>query len=316
MKDITTIGFSEFKKTLTNNDGISYLNFIITLRPNYWIVWRDILMGYLGMFFSLYLSYKLHCYGIAPILTIIFGAIFIGYFFAYVQLFMHEAAHFNISPNHKVNDLLANIFICSWIGMPIKKYRYIHLQHHINIGTTKDTERSYFEVLSLKFILQCIFFIKLIKTFLVYDNTSKKDNSSKKFLFMSIILNCGIIFIIYQCLDFIAVISWLVGILCFFPLFLSVRQILEHRSETAEKNTDYSLLNHGETNRIFKGIFSSTLGGAGFNRHMIHHWEPRISYTNYNELENFLKNSELAQVLESRTTTYIKTFITLFKRSY
>ena len=33
------------------------------------------------------------------------------------------------------------------------------------------------------------------------------------------------------------------------------------------------------------GPLASTLGGAGFNRHLLHHWEPKISYTRFRELE-------------------------------
>jgi hypothetical protein len=70
---------------------------------------------------------------------------------------------------------------------------------------------------------------------------------------------------------------------------------------------------HGAFTRLFKGgIFANTFGGAGFNRHLLHHWEPQVSYTNLPELEAFLETTAMRHIMQQRRTTYRETFCRLF----
>src|SRR5262249_20253088 len=104
-------------------------------------------------------------------------------------------------------------------------------------------------------------------------------------------------------------IGWTVGFLVVFPFFGAVRQVLEHRDEKADSSVDYAQTPHGPINRLFgDGPLASTLGGAGFNRHLIHHWEPQISYTRLREVERFLLETSAAEDLRRRQTTYWRTF--------
>lgn len=316
-ENFITSDFLKVKSTLVDKNNQLYSNFINSLHPNYFIVWRDIFFGYFFLILSLFLSNILHGFGLPYYITFIIGSISVGYWFAYINLFMHEAAHFNIVKNRKINDILANVFICVWVGMNINKYRFIHLQHHSNLGTVKDTERSYFEPLTIRFFLKGIFLYKLVKTFLNYDKVQIPKNKMGKNIYNLLISIIIHLFIIICCFIFIgygAVISWIIGVICFFPLFLSLRQVLEHRSETAGKDISYDKVEHGETNRIFKNsIFSLSFGGAGFNKHLLHHWEPKLSYTNLPKLEIFLRNTKIAIIIEKNTTTYTKTFFNIFQ---
>jgi hypothetical protein len=91
----------------------------------------------------------------------------------------------------------------------------------------------------------------------------------------------------------------------FFPFFATLRQVLEHRSATAVAGCDFRRLPHGALTRLFgDGIVASTFGGAGFNRHLLHHWEPQVSYTRLRELESFLLRTRAAPILDGRRTTY------------
>jgi fatty acid desaturase len=106
--------------------------------------------------------------------------------------------------------------------------------------------------------------------------------------------------------------AWTLGTLSVLPLLVSLRQLLEHRSEGADASCDYSMQDHGAVNRLFgDGPIASTLGGAGFNRHLLHHWEPQISYTRLRELEMYLRRTGAADEIQQRQSTYIQTFWTL-----
>ena len=58
-------------------------------------------------------------------------------------------------------------------------------------------------------------------------------------------------------------------------------------------------------------VFSRTFGGAGFNRHLLHHIEPQVSYTRYDALEDWLMNTSIAPALDVRRASYVRTFAAL-----
>ena len=73
--------------------------------------------------------------------------------------------------------------------------------------------------------------------------------------------------------------------------------------------TDYRRSDHGAFTRLFgDGFFASSFGAAGFNRHLLHHWEPQVSYTNLAELERFLEKTPMAEIMDRRRAGYAETF--------
>ena len=96
----------------------------------------------------------------------------------------------------------------------------------------------------------------------------------------------------------------------------TVRTILEHRDDLVEATRDCTKVPHGAFTRTFgDGPLASTLGAAGFNRHLLHHWEPQVSYTRLRELEAFLMRTDVAPILERRRSTYVGTFVLLLRAS-
>src|SRR5262249_41176793 len=95
-----------------------------------------------------------------------------------------------------------------------------------------------------------------------------------------------------------AALAWLLGVVMGFPLFAALRQLLEHTSTGADPSTDFRSQDHGAHTRLFEGgVLSKTFGAAGFNRHLLHHWEPQVSYTNLPELERFLEGTEVKSIM-------------------
>jgi hypothetical protein len=98
-----------------------------------------------------------------------------------------------------------------------------------------------------------------------------------------------------------------------FPLLATLRQALEHRDDKARSDIDYAKTDQGAYTRLFgDGWFARTFGGAGFNRHLLHHWEPHVSYTRLADLERFLASTPIAAVMEMRRTSYGEAFRRLF----
>ena len=99
-----------------------------------------------------------------------------------------------------------------------------------------------------------------------------------------------------------------------FPFFGSLRQLLEHRSAAASRHVDYSVAPHGRMTRMFReGPFGSTFGAAGFTRHLLHHWDPSVSYTNLAEVEVFLRGCAAARPHLGKTG-YLRAFGALYGR--
>ena len=162
--------------------GKSYAAFRTTLLPLYTKVLSDIIKGY---FFLLLTSSLVFLSGQTyPSLWWLYipaGSILIGYIAAYIALFIHEAGHYNIHPNKKINDSLATFFLCLPFGLSMKSYRKIHWQHHLHLGTPLDTETSYFNALTKLFILETLTGIHLFRTILKKetDNVLPKNKKSK-----------------------------------------------------------------------------------------------------------------------------------------
>src|SRR5262249_47188483 len=104
-------------------------------------------------------------------------------------------------------------------------------------------------------------------------------------------------------------VAWAAGLLSVYPFFNALRQLLEHRDELADDSVNYAEVAHGRINRLFgDSLLAQAVGGAGFNRHLLHHWEPQVSYTRLADVEAFVLKTDYAELFRSRQTTYPRAF--------
>jgi fatty acid desaturase len=148
-------------------------------------------------------------------------------------------------------------------------------------------------------------------------NTEKSDSSSSTLLFRlyTLAFHAGLLGLLFAAGRWGLVITWVAAMIIVFPLFATIRQLMEHRDIAASGKIDYSKIDHGKVNRLFgNGPLDSSFGAAGFNKHLLHHWDPSISYTCLNEVEKFLTNCpETSAIIHKSKTSYLKTFVALFK---
>jgi fatty acid desaturase len=312
------------KSSILNSKGVKYTDFRATLKPNFAIVWFHVAMGYLALIATLSASIfvQMH-YPTFFYLNIPLAAVLLGYEIAYIQLFIHEAAHFNVALDKKKNDWLANIFFGLMVGLDIQFYRVIHFDHHKHHGTTEDTEKTYFDALNWRFILEAVTGIRVLKVMMNRDEKVKNKHHinaeilarNKKMFFAGAILNLLFISTLAYLGYWQTALAWLGAMGIFFPFFASVRQLLEHRDDHASAEINYNETNHGIKTRMFgEGLLANTFGGAGFNRHLLHHWDPQISYTRLRDVELFLQDSDYQNEVEKNRSTYFSTFKKLFNR--
>jgi fatty acid desaturase len=207
------------------------------------------------------------------------------------------------------------------ILMDVREYRKVHFQHHRALGTVNDSEISYFFPLNLIFFVKGTLGIRLLERWMSYrqwqtkadENRAKTEHrppvgrlSAGRFVPVTgVLAHTLIIAGLLWSGSTAAAAAWIIGMACVFPLLATLRQALEHRNEAASSDIDYARTDHGAYTRLFgTGWFASTFGGAGFNRHLLHHWEPQVSYTRLADLECFLTDTPMAAVMDRRRTSY------------
>lgn len=313
----------QYISSLKDNNGLSYLIFRKKLSPAFYKVWMDITLCLVMMFLPiLFFSEVVNYSSISNIFIPVF-ALWSAFWIHAYSCFLHEAAHFNIHRNKKINDLISNLLFTPFFGMLCRDYRLSHWEHHKHLGTTKDTEISYMSPLSITNLLQVITGIYHVKIVLKYVQNFKSADSLRHkhsrhivfliTLFLAVTVQIMISFLMFMYVSAAAALSWIIGYFVLYPMLAKIRQTLEHRSLNENAHTEAS--DCQAINRLFgNNFFSRYFGAAGFNRHLLHHYDPLISYTNFDELELFLKNTSIAEYLDAKRSIYSVTFAKLLER--
>ena len=131
------------------------------LQPDYARVWRNLALGYGLLAASATVAAAIPLMSAPPFLAIAIGAPLIGYWIAYLQLFIHEGAHFNLADTREKNDRLCNALIGWIVGTSVAQYRIVHFQHHRALGTIDDSEITFFFPLNLGFLVRTLFGLRL-----------------------------------------------------------------------------------------------------------------------------------------------------------
>ena len=235
--------------------------------------------------------------------------------------FFHEAAHYNLTKNKKLNDLISNLILTPFTGLWVKQYRDHHWEHHKNFGQNGDTETSYVLPLNVRGLIEALTGIYLIKTAMTYLNVASAKNEKREINLSSalqfiagLIIMLSVQFLIAVFLFFFinpyAGFVWMFSVFITDPLLAKIRQTLEHRNE--HDKVSASLLENENlgVNQMFGSDFLSRyFGGAGFNRHLLHHLDPSISYTRFDEFEQFLQENGSYDYIAKRRVSYLSKFL-------
>ena len=331
------------KQELVDAEGTTYREFRVGLKPRFALVWLKILGAWLLLIGVLWtLSwFDGRVFGTLGdwVVSVALGGLAIGYLVAYLHLFIHEAAHWNLAKNRAKNDLLANVFLGAFLGLDVRTYRPIHWAHHKYIGTPRDTEHSYFEALSARFLFESLTGLRVLRVIAArgkalqpdpeaetqdavvetggaeaLDRSNRTAPRSRHQPWTALGLNVALLAGLAALGWWNVALAWCVGLGVVFPFLASVRQVIEHRDPAALADADFHVLDHGAVNHLFgSGPIASTLGGAGFNRHLLHHLDPQVSCTRLKDLEGFFMQTSIAPVLDAHRTTYGAQFVRLLR---
>lgn len=316
--------FAAIRTELFDADGKPFTALLKDLAPDYPRVWRDIAMGYLGLAWTAASTVWFAQFGLpGQIAAVLFGAAGVGFWIAYVQLFIHEGAHANLAKSRKTSDLLCDLLVGWMIGTSVRKYRKVHFEHHRAFGTRTDAENTYFRALDMAFIVKALTGWRVVEVLVARSRlTAPKAKAASEgalrdrlVLLGGIAAHIAILAALFLAGGVATALAWVIGVGVVFPFFGALRQLLEHRSLDARGAVDYREVDHGAYTRMFgKGPFASLFGAAGFNRHLLHHWEPSVSYTCYDDLEAVFERVGMGPAMDARRTTYGAAFRALYNR--
>lgn len=156
VSDDYSAAFHKVRSQLVDQHGREYVEFVRGMRPQFSVVYRDIAFGYAMLALTaLVATYWLRSGSPAWAVMVLGGASF-GFWIAYLQLFIHEAAHFNLAVNRSLSDRLGNVLIAWMVGTSVARYRKVHFDHHRYLGTTGDPEFSYVYPLNVRFLIKSL----------------------------------------------------------------------------------------------------------------------------------------------------------------
>jgi fatty acid desaturase len=308
--------FQLWRPKIVDSRGLRYGDFLSTLKPRYSRLYFDIGRGYLALLVTTAILSMLSLDGTYSLAIALAGALSIGFWIAYLHLFIHEGAHFNFAADNGLSDFLCNLLIAWLIGTSVQKYRAVHFQHHRALGLTSDSESTYFSPLNSLFLFKAFFGIRVFEVMGAWKVAVPKATSSKGTYvgLVGVLIHASIVVSAFMLQAPWVSAAWIFGAIFVFPLLGFLRQLLEHRAPDADANVDYTRHDHGAYTRIFgSDVLSSLFGSAGFNRHLLHHWEPHVSYTNLPQMEAYLLDTEVAPLIEMRRASYAGTFVKLFR---
>lgn len=165
------------KATLVDSARLPYRDFRASLAPRWWRIWLELGLGYAAIAGVLVALAIWRPGGSAAVAAALAGGAVIGYAIAYINNFFHEAAHYNLVPGRRANDVVTNLLMSWLFASTIARYREIHFQHHRALGTTMDSENSYFDPLRLRYLAEGLVGLKVLRTLRRYRRSRAAERS-------------------------------------------------------------------------------------------------------------------------------------------
>lgn len=241
---------------------------------------------------------------------------------------IHEGAHWLISKNRRFNDFFCNLVAGVFFLVDVDQYRQTHIQHHRKLGTDIDPENSHMEKLDATWLIASFTGIGSIRKIIQRKqsrNKFKMESKVRHFAvpFVGIFLHVVLTIYFVRNASTSAIFIWFLATYFISPGLGLLRNLLEHRyvenvdAEVWKTLLDASYkLNETQvtTRRFTKSKLSRLYGSMGFTRHLIHHWDPSISFIHLQKVDKFLLQTQIGPALEKTNSTFTSTFLHLWRK--
>jgi fatty acid desaturase len=312
---------------MQNSSGISYTEFRKTLITPFNRVQMSIAMNLVLIISAVILALNY------PYFTVlVFLAIPLALIEHRVLNVLHEGAHYLIAKKRSMNDLVTNVLSGWFVIADVDQYRITHIQHHRNLGSFEDPKLSHMDKLDFTWLVSAISGFKTLSIVIQrkkFRETKLKDYKPKSRHFLvpliGIVIHISIVMLIAG-INLNVALWWIITSYILAPFLGILRNVLEHRylekidsrvwDEVIGRDnltSDYSQV----TTRMFTiSPLSQIWGSMGFTRHLIHHWDPSISYIHLKKVNIFLLDTKIGPLLQSQETTFSRTVKALWNKDY
>jgi len=215
---------------------------------------------------------------------------------------VHEASHFRLLPNKKLNDLVSDFFFAAPVLITTQHYRAQHLPHHKHLGNSGlDTDRrAWYTIRRWHFVRRSLLILsggEALATFLSYSNVNENASAGKAALarrVMLVAITNGLLLGYCAWLGsvWLYVGLWVLPMFTLTMYFLTLRVIAEHQMvEYSHQQTD--AFRHDLSDPLIRTVQPGPLGrfllgSLNFFYHHEHHLAPSVRYTNLPKLHRLL----------------------------
>src|SRR5262245_8830256 len=202
---------------LVDDRGVAYRDFRRRLAPRWGRVWLELGAAYVVLALVIAGIVALDPGWPLALPVALVGGGVIGYTIHFINCFFHEAAHYNVLPNRRLNDVVTDVLMGWLFGSSISLYRRIHWQHHRALGTTMDSENSYFDALGVGYLVQGVTGLKALRTMRQYRRTEateqpRRDRAERvAWLALATVVNLAIAVALVLTGSIAAAAAWLIG---------------------------------------------------------------------------------------------------------
>jgi fatty acid desaturase len=312
--------------SITSKSGVTYGEFRKTLNVNFFRIQVGIVCSFLSLFVILFLCNKTDNF-----FLLIFMSVSLALTQHRILNVVHEGAHYLLSRSRKFNDTFCN-FLAGWfILCDVDQYRITHIEHHRNLGSEFDPENAHMEKLDLTWLVSLISGFNTVRRISVRkqirSNLGSRATGKPRHLvvpFLGLLLHSLILLFVYNILSFQTLVVWLFSTFFLTPALGILRNLLEHKYvESVDSAIWYQILGREKpadavlkvTTRTFtKSLLSRLYGSMGFTRHLLHHWDPSISFSNLGKVHKFLLETPLEANLRKVDSTFSSTFVHLWRK--
>lgn len=223
---------------------------------------------------------------------------------------MHEASHYFLHPDKKLNDVLANLLLCLPIFNTVQGYRTSHLQHHRYSGDSKDPYYPLYGCYSSRGdILRGFLFdltgVTAVKTFLArYIGPTDQSAQLNRYTLPALIVVQGVIFVvIYRMTGSWSgyLLLWLVPLLTIPIAINRLRIAVEHVARPGSGGT------------VPSPIEFLCIAPYGYSFHYVHHLMPAIPYFHLKWAHDRLVAESVDLTEDKYADGYVKTFFELMR---
>ena len=222
---------------------------------------------------------------------------------------VHDASHFRLLPNKKLNDLVSDLFFAAPVMITTQQYRAQHLEHHKHLGHARlDTDRrAWYSIRHGHFLrrsAQILLGGEALATFLSYADHGTRGNDGdapprqksallRRLLLVAVTHALLLVYCVWLGEAWLYFALWLLPMFTLTMYLLTLRVIAEHQTiDYAQQGRDafeqdiadplIRTLQPGWLDRFL-------LGSLNFFYHHEHHLAPSVRYANLPRLHALLR---------------------------